>query len=384
LIIDDTLHVYTDDTIFRTSLTGFQAIAPALPRESNAHICSIYVLVNKDVFAFQSSQLKPGHSYRALIDARDPLVMKTDNFLFAVARHGDSFQLFDVPRRLSSVSFSGSVICAAASGSHIVVALTTSEIVFLVFENDIFDRRFTAPVESPPKQIAFYFQTLLIAFETSLRVAFVADGRLRYRHFVLAVPSPIASLVSNGFVWVIFADGRVATIVYEPTADQIQFLALSRHRRFTAVFPIDDLSAAVLRQDSVIFLRLKTDTFHGWRPSGVRDYAEIGALSLSAIATVCRIKNCIICFTTGGAAMGLMEMNSTAKFRTLLNLERTVRQNYQLVVSFSVNKGIQTSPGLVDLDILDSYRRLAVGEDTEDHKREIAELMAEGRSAFAF
>jgi hypothetical protein len=382
MIVDDRLTLYRDGYLLKTSLTNFQSITSAPRREEEGQGCVIYVLMDHRVFSFPYSQLRFQHKYHRLCDAENPLFVRSHNFLFTVSQHDDCFQLFDLRARVASDPHPGRVVCSATSQNHIVLAVAGGEVLVFSYENRNFRHRFTTRLESAPTQLAFNFENLLVAFETSLRVAFLSDDRLRFHRCVLSLPSPITSFVGNEFVWAVFADGRLATLLYQQSADCIEFLAVSPPRSITHVFPIDDLSAAAVSPGLLSFFRIRAGTFHGARFPLARDYAEIGALPLSGVTALCRAGDCLVYFNDSGAAGGLVGLNCSVRFRALLALQRDVHRGYAAAVGFSVASNRLASPDFVDLDMLDSYRRFAVNED--ENRSKIAEMTAGERMRFAF
>jgi signal transduction histidine kinase len=307
--------------------------------------------------------------------------------LFAVSTDRDTFQLFEVLTGASTEPLPGRVRCSAAYDNHIVVALDTSAFLSFEYADRIFHHRFTAPLPSPPTQLAFYFKTLLLAFERSFRVATVTDTRLRYRHCVLALPSPIVSLASHGFIWAVFADGRLATLLYEPAADRIEFLAASPARTAALAFPIDDLSvAAVSPAGSISLLRIRPDTFRGVGRGEVRDYAEVGSLTPRGRVTAgARVGECVVYFADRGTVGGIVGLNCASKFRALMAVQREIKCAYAAAVGFSVDAGEASDADSIDLDLLDSWRRFApAGEEEEERRVRISELTGRERQHFSF
>jgi hypothetical protein len=373
-MIDGRLTIYTDDGILKTSMPPFQSLVAAVRREEGSVGCMIYVLSDHALYSFSYSQLRSPQFYDKIEEAPNAIFVTTEDFLFVVARSSDSFRLLALPVQVSSEPLPGRVLLATGLRNRIVLLLSTSELRVFDFTDHVFRYCFATTLQFQPTQIAFYFKHLFIAFETALYIAFIDGDHLRFRPFILALPSPIKSLVVRGFIWAVFEDGRVATLLYEPSSARIEFLAVSHMCGIHAVFPVDDLSAFVRASDDLYFIRVRLDVFHGFPSREPRDYLELAMLRISNVATLCKAGDSVVYFTPTGGVGALIGINCSKRFWELKEIQCTVQRYYQKYIGFSIPPGRLPSRDLVDLDLLTSYRAFSVGEADSKLREDIFEL----------
>ena len=396
--VDDRLHIYHSHKIYRTNLTDFESISFCLVSEERSELIFDKVMI---------SFVKEGGLHSLTIDRSDfgvryePLTEITDDttllhagdFLFAVSQAESEFSIYETETDSQSGPLPGVVACSHAVDRNVIIATSEKELRLYDFNSDAqsFTLATTAHLQAVPTHISHFNQHVLVCFGNTVQVAEIREGSFSFNSHCIQFPHAIRRIVHHTYLWAEFDNGTLGAMIYNQDYEELQFVGHERTGALANIYPIDDLTAAVVTQDNLVkFLRVNVSLAHGYiHDRKFPPYSKPGSFRpLSRVTAIARDGDIVIIFTADGNCCAVTGCACTASYRVLEKFQSDLRRDYAAVVGFSQPnpRCLAAQRNVVSLDTFDAYQRLPLSRSIEEAGREsyIYRLTCRERLRFLF
>ncbi|OHT11078.1 hypothetical protein TRFO_04013 [Tritrichomonas foetus] len=380
LISATNLYVYAHARLIKTDLTNYDSICASYTDEEDSlpfelKICFVQ---KKRLYTIDAEEL-PYHYHFVLKDTNflNPHLFRFQNDVFAFVEKIENDQtlstyIYDYRSKEEQVRLPNQVSCYTCCQNYIflgvgfqLVCLEKREFKNNQISSELVDDngnhqpklipKYIIDLSEQPRALSSFYDSILIGFDKELKIADIGPNSIDFRHISLKVVSPIKSIVSNGYPWIVLQNDTVFTITFNKNMDQFEILASNQYVNLNHFIAIDDRTVAfVHNHQSIVFLRLpeKRTKICLNQPK----YEILGNYhAFQEITALEKVGDAIIYFTDNGSVHALTVCNQDASFRVLLNSQVKIRNEILTLFALSDPNeiGIWNQMNVFDADILD-------------------------------